>query len=111
MSIMSKYVSWTAQKRWRSSLSHVTLSVPIYGLVFLISLLISLPSPNAIAATFVVAWWWSREKTQHEYQVKDGKRTYTVWHKGWLPTEWDRHSILDLALPAVAAVLFSILIN
>lgn len=111
MFIISRYVSWTAQKRWRSSLSHVTLSVPIYGLVYLISLLISLQSPNAIAATFVLAWWWSREKSQHEYRVKGGDSTYTVWHKGWLPTEWDRYSILDLALPAVVAVMFSILNN
>lgn len=111
MFIISRYLSWTAQKRWRSSLSHVVLSVPIYGLVYLISLLISLPSPNAIASAFVVAWWWSREKTQHEYRVKGSERTYTVWHKGWLPLEWDRYSILDLALPVVAVVLFSILIN
>ena len=110
MNIANKYLEWTAKKRWRSSLSHVTLSVPIYGLVFLTSLLISLPSPNAIAATFVVAWWWSREKTQHEYRVKDSKPTYTVWHKGWLPLEWDRHSILDFVLPVVVVVLVSILI-
>ena len=111
MNIVSKYLEWTAQKRWRSSLSHVLLSVPIYGLVYLISLLFSLPNSNAIAATFVVAWWWSREKTQHEYRVKGGERTYTVWHKGLLPLDWDRHSILDFALPSVAVVLFSILIK
>jgi len=111
MNTVNKYLEWTAQKRWRSSLSHVTLSVPIYGLVYLISLLISLPSPNAIAATFVVAWWWSREKTQYECRIKGSQPSYTVWHKGWLPLEWDRPSTLDLALPAVAVVLFSILIN
>lgn len=111
MNIVNKYLEWTAQKRWRSSLSHVVVSVPIYGLVYLISLLVGVPSPNVIAATFVVAWWWSREKTQHEYQVKGGERTYTVWYKGWLPLEWDRYSILDLALPAVVVILFSILIN
>lgn len=97
---MKKFLAWIASKRWRSSLSHALLSIPIFFIVYGIAFLFGLDSASFIAAAFIVGWWWSREKTQYEYKHKTG-RTITVWHKGWLPFEWDGYSILDLALPCV----------
>ena len=96
--------NWIAEKRWRSSFSHVLLSVPMFAVVYLALALFKVANPTLPATTFIVAWWWSREKVQHEYRLKGSDRTIFVWHKGWLPFEWDRYSILDFLLPSFFGV-------
>lgn len=103
---MQNILDWFSRYRWRSSLSHILLTIPLFALVFIVSKFIGFQQPSIIATAFIVAWWWSREKTQHEYKLKGSERTITVWHKGWLPFEWDLYSVLDFGMP----VLFSIVL-
>ena len=99
-------MNWLHGARWRMSLSHCFEA-----------LLVQIPV--AFAAEFagaaktyswwigfvaVVAWFWSREKTQYEQVVKVvGESNTTVWAKGYGPWEWGSDSMLDLLFPVASS--------
>jgi hypothetical protein len=89
-------------KRFTSSLAHIlTGFVP-----FIVGTLIF---SNLWVGTFAVACvYWSREKCQHQYKLKGDKSTFTVWHKGWIPFEWEFPSQLDLYVPVAFYSLIAI---
>lgn len=105
--------------RWRASLSHAMLAVPMFALAaFLLR-----GAPWSAPALVVIAWFWSREKFQREAAALEEHepdagaseeplvRHVAAWSVGWWPGEWTAQSRLDFYLPAIAALILAALVE
>jgi hypothetical protein len=104
---VSALINWFKGARWRMSLSHcvealIMQTVISWGCEF------GAKVPPYLSwwfgFTFVVAWFWSREKAQQEMLRKEpGTSNADVWHKWIMPWEWDKHSQLDFLFPVLSS--------
>jgi hypothetical protein len=103
---MKNILNWFAAERWRASLSHAIIAVGFMVPFLLVSIWI--PTAQWIGVAFVIGWFWSREKTQHEYRAKGGRQTAFVFTIGWLPWEWDLYSRFEFIVPAFTSAGLSL---
>lgn len=87
------------------SLFHCLLAVPLQLVVALIT------GSAWIGFVAVLFYFYGREKVQHEYRLKGGANTATVWHLGWWPGEWDDWSIADFMAPALVSAALAAFVH
>ena len=88
--------AWFTARRWRLSLFHCLLALPVLALGWLIV--------GPVGALWGVAvGFYFREVCQHQYSLKGGGSTSTVWTRGWWPPEWPRASQFDFYAPLLSS--------
>jgi hypothetical protein len=98
---MKEIAEWFAGARWRATLAHALMAL----VMMLPALLIAQPW---LGVLWVAAWFWSREKTQHEYRLKGDASTATVWSRGYWPGEWERASLREFLVPVGVAFVLAL---
>jgi hypothetical protein len=91
-------------------LTHPLLAGLIMLLAWLPLRLFAVRNAAWIAAALAVAFYWGREKAQHEARLigRGARHVLDTWYLGWTPFEWGRDGQLDFWPVLLAAVVLAL---
>jgi hypothetical protein len=99
-------LKWLQGARWRMSLAHSLEALalqPLFGLGFWLGGY-SVPHSALFGAFGVAVYYYSREKSQYEQEVKvPGESNTSVTVAGVWPGDWSRESLLDWVFPVASS--------